>query len=198
MRESPTAAGSTEVAFSVESDTVLLTLYAGSVAGDLSVSVWTFTDTGKEALLFNFPVVSAPTTNLILKRAAITLQRVLIRATYTDACDFEIYARAIQSGLVDTRIVGAANLRMSQVDITSGAAQLLLAASLTDRAGIVVKNWSGAGTVYLGATAAEATVAAGYPLGAKDALAVDLASGQAVWAVADAGTVDVRISEAGN
>lgn len=197
IHETVTAAGVTEAAFSVESDTVLVTLFVSSVGGDLDVEVLTFTDTGREAELFSFPLISAPTTNLILKRAAVTMQRVMIRVTYTGAATYEVYARAIMAGLVDTRILGAANLRMSTAVIVAGPGQLLIPASLSDRSGIVIKNWSVVGNLYLGASPAEATIANGYPLGPKDALAVDLATGQALYATSDA-PIDVRISEAGN
>lgn len=199
ISESTNAAGVTQNECSVQSDTVLVTLWAESLTGTLTVTVYGFTDDDyqRKVALFTFPVINAATTFLLQKRASVTTSRVLVEATYTGACNYEIYLRAVQAGLVDTRIVGANSLRMTQKDIGTSV-DTLLAASLTDRAGIVIKAWSGSGNLYLGATAGEATIGNGYPLGPKDALAIDLSAGQALYAVSDSGTIDVRISESGN
>lgn len=201
VAESRSAAGVTTREVVVQSDTILLTLWCSSIAvgSNLTVKAYSFTDDARlrKVELFSFPVLSAATTFLLQERAAITTARVLIEVTYTGAVEYEIYARAIGAGLSETKILGSTSLRMSQKDVGSGAPVVLLAASLQDRAGILVKNWSDTGTVYLGGTTGEATTAAGYPLAPKDALAVDLAAGQAVYAIASTGTVDVRIVEAG-
>lgn len=199
ISETVSAAGVTERECSVQSDTVLVTLWAEAMTGTLDVTVYSFTDDEyqRKVALFTFPSLSSPTSFLLQKRASVTTSRVLVVVTYTGSCNYEIYLRAVQAGLVETRIVGASSLRMSQKDITP-AVDTILAASLTDRAGIVIKNFSAAGTIFLGGTAPEATTANGYPLGPKDALAIDLAAGQTLYAAADAGTVDVRISESGN
>lgn len=199
ISETTSAAGVTEKECSVQSDTVLVTLWAEALTGSLDVTVYSFTDDehSRKVALFSFPSLSSPTTFLLQKRASVTTSRVLVVVTYSGAANYEIYLRAVQAGLVDTRIVGANSLRMSQKDITP-AVDTILAASLTDRAGIVIKNWSGAATVFLGGSAAQATTSNGYPLGPKDALAIDLAAGQALYAASDAGTADIRISESGN
>lgn len=197
--EAPTAAGTLTKEISVQSDTVMVTLFVDSTAGDLTVNVWGFTDDAyqRKILLFSFPTISSPTTNLVLKRAAITTARVLVEAVYTDTCSYEIYVRAIMAGLSETKILGAAGLTMSQKDVPTGAPTNIIPASLQDRAGVVVKNWSSSGTVYLGATTLEATISNGYPLGPKDAIAVDVSAGVSIYGVADAGVVDLRLSQSG-
>lgn len=199
ISESTSAAGVTQKECSVQSDTVLVTLWAESITGSLTVTVYAFTDEDyqRKVALFTFPSLTAPTSFLLQKRASVTTAKVLVEATYTGACNYEIFLRAVQAGLVETRIVGASSLRMSQKDITTSV-DTLLSASLTDRAGIVIKNWSAAGNLFIGGLTGEADISVGYPLGPKDALAIDLAAGQALYAVAESGTIDVRISESGN
>lgn len=199
LEETTPGAGTTSRECSVQSDTVLATLWVESIAGSLDVTIYAFTDDdhARRVAIASFPSITAPTTFLLQKRGSIATSRVQVEAVYTGIVNYEIYIRAIQAGLVDTRILGANTLRMSQKDVTA-VVSTLLPASLTDRAGIVVKNWSAAGTAFLGGVAGEATQAAGFPLGPKDALAVDLAAGQAVWAISDGGTIDIRISEAGS
>lgn len=200
VSESTTAAGVTRREVVLQSDTILLTLWVNSItSGTLTVKCYSFIgdDFSRKVELFSFPVISAATTILLQDRAPVTTQKVVVEATYTGAVDYEIHARAIQAGLVDTRIVGASTLRMSQATIASGSPTLLIAASLTDRGGVVIKNWSSSGNVYIGATSGEASVASGWPLGPKDALAVDLAAGVSIYAIAETTNIDVRISEAG-
>jgi len=70
--DTPTAPGTTEKEGSVQTDSLLATLWVDSVAsGTLDVSVYTLTDTGKEVLLFSFPTISAPSSSLLLKKAGI-------------------------------------------------------------------------------------------------------------------------------
>lgn len=178
------------------SDTVLVTLWATSVAATLTVEVYAFTDTGKDVLLFSFPVLNAGTTDLLLKRASIATQRVYIKATYAGACDYEVYVRAISGGISDARILGAGSLRVSQADIPP-VATLLIPAALTDRAGIVIKNWSTSGNLYLAESLAKAIAMGGWPLAPRDIIAMDVDAGVSIYAISDAGTLDIRIIEAG-
>lgn len=198
IADAPTGAGSRSQEISIMSDTALVSLYVNSISsGSLTVSVYTLTDVGKEVLLFSFPVLVAGTTNLLLRRASVTMSRVRVQATYTGACDYEVYLRAISGGLSDARILGAGTFQVSQKDVTI-VPSLIVPAALTDRAGMVLKNWSTSGDLYIAETAAKATTLLGWPLAARDALAMDIAAGVEIWAVSSAGTVDLRISEAGS
>lgn len=193
--DSPTAAGSKIVDFSIQSDNVLVSLYGSIIGGTLDVSVYTVGDEGHELLLFSFPQLTAPTVELLLKKSAATLSHIRIKSTWTGASNFSIRAKAIGSGESSVKILGAGDWKVSKIGI-SGAA-LLIAADLTDRAGLVVKNHSLAPTLYLAETLAKATVGIGYPLGPGEAIAMDLAAGQELYAISSSGTVDVRIIEGG-
>ncbi len=194
--ESPLVAGTTVKEGSINSDSLLATLWVTSCSGTLDVTVYTLTDEGKEVELFHFPQISSGTTNLLLKKSGVSLQRFRIQTTYSDACDYEIYIRAINGvGESSVRILGSPDWRASQVDIGTTPA-LLIAAALVDRQGVVVKNWSTTTNLYVGSSAG-VSVGTGFPLAPRDNIALDVASGAAVYAVAEAGTVDVRIAESG-
>jgi hypothetical protein len=159
--------------------------------------VYTLTDVGKELLLFSFPTITAGTTNLLLKKAGVSMQRFRVEATYTGVCQYEVHVRAVEgAGESSVRILGAGEWRTSQATVTT-TASLLIAAALTDRNGVVIKNWSSSNSLFLAETSAKATSALGYPLAPKDAIAMDIAAGAAIYAVAGTGTVDVRIGESG-
>lgn len=198
LAESTSGAGTTVREGSIKSDSLVATLWVDSVSsGSLTVSVYTMTDNGKEILLFSFPTVSAPSTELLLKKSGVSLQRFRVSASYTGTCSYEIYIRAVEGiGESSTRLLGSDNWRVQQDTVTTTAA-ILIPAALTDRNGVLLKNWSGAATIYVAETLLKATSAIGYPLAPKDALAMDIAAGAAVYAVADAGTADVRIAESG-
>jgi hypothetical protein len=90
---------------SVHSDSVLATLWVNSISsGSLTVSVYTLTDSGKEILLFEFPILTAASTNLIMKKSGVSLQRFRVEATYSGVCSYEVYVRSIV-GAVDPLIV---------------------------------------------------------------------------------------------
>lgn len=197
IAEAPTQAGVTTRDGSVKTDSLLATLWVNSTAGNLDVTVYTLTDEGKMVELFHFPTISAGSTDLLLKKSGVSLQRFLVRAEYSGACDYEIYIRAVTgAGESSTRILGASNWRVSQVGITN-VASVLIPASLDDRNGILVKNWDDTGTLYIAEDISKATILEGYPLAPKDALALDIASGASVYAIADELVVDVRIAESG-
>jgi hypothetical protein len=120
------------------------------------------------------------------------MSRFRVVATYTGICQYEVYIRAI-NGVPDSGVFG---WEVSQADVTTTAG-VLIPASLEDRAGLLIKNWSVTSTIFIAEILASATTAIGYPLGPKDAIAMDVAAGSAVYAVSDAGTADIRIVESG-
>jgi hypothetical protein len=175
---------------------VLLTLWAPAVSGTLTVTARPLVNGQVGAPVVTFPVLSGPTTEVLLLRAQVTSEQVQVTLTYSGACTFEVQARAIYGGISDARILGANALAVTQVNVTTSPT-LLVAAALTDRSGLVIKNWSGTSTMYIGQSAVQATTAVGYPLAPKDAIAMDVAAGVSVYAVADVGTADCRLAEAG-
>jgi hypothetical protein len=198
IAESPASAGSTSREGSIQSDSLLVTLWVDSVtSGSLTVTVYTLTDTGKEVGVISFPAVAAPTTQLLLRKSAISLQRFRVVASYTGGCSYEVYVRAIEgSGEASARILGSTNWRVSQETVGTTPV-VLIAAALTDRQGVLVKNWSATANLFIGEDISKADSAVGYPLAPKDALALDIAAGAAVYGVSDVPGADVRIVEAG-
>ena len=181
---------------SLESDTVLVTVHVGSVVGELEVSVHPLAGNQVGDALIVFPKLTGPTASFLMRRAAICPSQIRVVASYTGACTYEVYCRAIQAGLFDARILGSPDWRVSPAEVTTTPA-LLIPASLNDRAGILVKNWSATRNVYLSHTLAGATSAAGYPLAPRDAISMDLSAGSEIYAVAEGGTAELRIVEAG-
>jgi hypothetical protein len=107
-----------------------------------------------------------------------------------------VKVRAVNSGTSDTKILGSDNMRVTQT--TVGVTPIvLIASSLLDRTGLVIKNWSVTQTLYIGESAAKADAAIGYPLAPRDAIAMDVSAGSQVWAVSDAAGADARVIEAG-
>lgn len=182
---------------SVLSDTVLTSLYVTSVtSGTLQVNIYTLTDVGKEVLLYSYPLLSVGTTDLLLRRASVCLQRVRIEAIYTGVCSYEIYARAISGGLSDARIIGSTNWETDQITVGTSPI-ILIPAVLTDRNGVVIKNWSTTQNIFVAESSAKLVANKGYPLAGRDGLALDIAAGAAIWIVSDSPGADVRIAQSG-
>lgn len=196
--ETTTGAGSTSRQGSISSDSLLATLWVDSISsGTLSVSVYTLTDNGKQVLLFSFPDITAGSTDLLLKKAGVSMQRFLVVANYTGVCSYEIYIRAITgAGESSTKLVGAANLQVTQTTVGTSA-QVLIPSSLTDRSGLVIRNWSSTGNLYVSDSLANANTAVAYPIGPKEQLGLDVAAGAVIYAISDSGNLDIRIAEAG-
>ena len=200
LDECPTAAGTKTKDFVVESDSVLASLWIESISGDLDVVITTLDDTGQELDVITFPTQSAPTSNILLRKAGTTLSKLKVTVTYTDAVKYRVTIRAINSGSGDTsiKVSGADDASASQTTVGTSAT-LLIPSALTDRAGLVLKNANAAGgdVLYVGFSAAQASTAVGYPLQPGEALAMDVAAGVSVYGAAGSSTVDVRILEAG-
>lgn len=196
FNSSPTAAGTEEYRFIVEADTVLFSVQASVVSGTLKVEVFTEGTDGAEVRTIEFPELSAPTTDLLLRKASATMQKVVVRATYSGACTFVVRARGTATGEASFRILGANDLVVSKTSVSTTAGAVVTAA-LTDRATVVIKNNnSTTGVLYIAETLAKATTDA-YPVGPQESFVVDIQAGQEIFGVADAGTIDVRIAETG-
>lgn len=198
ISETTIGAGTTIREGSVRTDSILVSLFVGSLSsGSLLVEITTLTDEGKEVNVISFPVVSGPTVNLLLRKSATILQRFKITATYTGICTYEVYVRSISSGgEASTKLLGSGNWRVSQKNV-GPVSGLLIPAALVDRNGLLVKNWSQTVTIFIAESLGSDTVLVGYPLAPKDALALDIAAGSEVWAISDGGTADIRIVESG-
>lgn len=196
QKETVTTSGSKTVDFSIQSDDVLVSLYASVVSGTLDVEVYTVGEEGEEKLLFSFPQLTAPTTELLLKKSAATLSHIRVKTTWSATCTFSIRAKAISAGESSVKIVGAGDWSVEQTTVTTAAA-ILIASDLTDRSGLVIKNYAGGGVLFVAESLAKATTAIAYPLALGESLAMDLAAGQEIYAVSSSGSIDVRIAQGG-
>jgi len=197
LKETTAAAGTKSVIFSVDAENLLVSAAIVSTSGDVNIKVYTQGgDDGQELEIISFPTISSPTSSLVMKKTAQTLQRVRVEVTYTGACSFNIRARGISGASGGVSILGSSSATASAATVTTTAA-ILVPSALTDRKGVVVKNNNLSGTMYVGFAMAQASSSVGYPVGPQEALALDVDSGVEVYAVADAGTIDVRLLEAG-
>jgi hypothetical protein len=198
ITETTTGAGTTAKEGSIASDTLLVSLWVDYVSsGDLTVQVYTLTSEGKQVQTITFPVLATGTTELLLKKSAISLQRFKVVVTYTGVCSYEIYTRAISAGETNAKILGNATWSVNKATI-GVTPQLLIPGALADRRGLVIRNNSSSNQiVYVGESAAAATIANGFPIIPGESFAVDLESGAAVYAVSDLAGADVRYAQAG-
>lgn len=204
INETTTGSGTTNRLFSVDTDSILISLWVDSVGGALDVKIYTYDDTGQEAEVIIFPTISSPTTNIQLRKASTTLANIRVEATYTAATQYRVTAKGIGSGSGDTsiKIAGYEDASSTSSTLVADTTTLLIPSALTDRAGLNIRNWGdGAGgssvIVYLGFTAAEAVPSVGWPMVVGEGLGIDLAAGVALYAHAAGATADVRILQAG-
>lgn len=197
LKEATLAAGTTSREGSIQSDSLLVTLWVDSVSsGALDVDVYTLTDNGKEVLLFSFPQITAPSTELLLKKSGITMQRFRVVTTYSGVCDYEIYVRAIEgAGESSVRIIGPANLETSQIDIPS-TPTVLIPAALEDRIGVTIKNYAGGSVLYVSESSAKLPANA-WPITPGEVWSLDVAAGATIYAQSGGVTLDVRVAQAG-
>lgn len=195
IKESTTQPGVTLRDVGIETDAILLALVVTSITGTLDINVYSVAD-GQKSLLLSFPQISAATTSVLLRRSAITTSSVHIEVIYSGICSYSLQARAVGNGISDTKILGAAGWRVSQQTIGT-TPFLLIPISFSDRAGLLIRNWSSTQTIYIAESSTSATIGIGYPLAPKETLAVDVAAGAEVWGASDAAGADVRIVEAG-
>jgi len=199
IQESTSAAGTTEQTITIDADTVLVSVQATVVTGSLNIEVFTETPEGQSASVIVFPTLTAPTTTLQLREPSTSqvMQRLRFRATYTGSCTYKVRARGLGRGQSNIRIQGNSDWDAKQIDVGTTAIEIIPAA-LTDRQGLVVLNNNlSSGKLYIGPTALKAVTTTGYPIGPQQAIALDIDANSSVYGVADSGTIDIRILEAG-
>jgi hypothetical protein len=190
-------AGTKSIVFTSDSDALLFTLWVDSVsAGTFTVEIYTFTEDGKEVLILSFPAITGPTTELLLRKTAVSLSNIRVEVTQsTGTASFEVRARGLTAGEASSKISGQTEWSVTQAAVSTVVSSLV-PISLTDRNGLVLKN-AGSNTVWIGEVAATAVSAVGWPLSPGESLAMDLKAGQSVWASTSVGTSDMRIAQAG-
>lgn len=197
IHESTTAAGSTSVDGSIQSDSLIATLWVESItAGTLSVSVYTLTDNDKELLLFSFPDITSVSTNLLLRKAGVSMQRFKVVATYTGSCTYEVHVRAVDgAGESSVKILGASSLITDTLTVTTIPAALIPAA-LQDRNGLSLLNYSGGGTLFLSEDISKLPARA-WPVPPGGGWSLDIQAGVTIYAVSSSGSLEVRVAESG-
>lgn len=199
-KESPTAANTVYYDITLENSSVLISLFVRSVSGDLDVTVESYNDDKSEFTeVIVFPTISTPTTNLLLKKAAVAMDNCRIKVVYTAACDYTIHAKGLTIGSTDAKLLGAETGSTSTASITSAAAQVLIPSALTARAGVMFHNFNTtpADILYWSYVQANATTVAGFPLYPGGVVTMDIDAGVAIYATSGGATIDVRIAEVG-
>lgn len=197
LRLEDAVTGEWDIRFTLDADSVLLSLFVTSLSsGNLTVTAYAVADEGKEVEIITFPTITGPTTNLLLRKAAVSLSIVRVRVTSTGPVALDLRARGISAGETSVKIVGASELATSQLTVGTTPTSLL-ASVLTDRLGVVIRNWSTTDTLYVAETALKATPGLGYPIGPGESLGLDLQAGQEVYGAADPSSVDIRVMQAG-
>jgi len=192
-----TGTGETCIDFVLDSaDSILVSLYVRSVsAGTVSATLYTKTLDGEEVAIISFPDITAPTTDLLLKKAAVGLSNMKLCISHTGDAEVSVYGKGIAIGEASVRLLGASEIKTSQVDI-GNTASVLVPSALTDRAGMVIKNYSLVDTLFVAESLAKAISGTAYPMGPGEAMGVDVAAGVELYGISGGGTIDVRILEA--
>lgn len=197
IREDSAPAGSWQCYFTIESDTVLLSLFVETLsAGSVTVTAWTQTEEGREVPIIAFPVLTGPTTELLLRKAPIALNAVRVEVTTTGTATFELRARAIATGEASVRIEAARSWSVNQITVPAAPTNLIPAA-LEDRSGLLIKNYLGNAVLFIAENAAKLIAGEGYPLGPGESVGMDVGAGQEVYGESSGAALDVRIVEAG-
>lgn len=196
IRETKASAGVTKEIVSILAEGALISLYVNSVMGSLNIAVYTLTDEGKRQKLFDFPQINVATPELVIKTVSPTLNLLELECTYSGACDYEVVIRGISSGQVSTRLISPGSISSKQ-SIVGTSPAVLIPATTETRNAVIIKNLAAAGTIYLGGTISEANTATGFPLTVGESLVIDIAGGQAVYAIGTSVGMDIRYMEAG-
>lgn len=196
MDQNVIGSGTVTEIFSIDAESVLLSLYVGTVTADLTVKAYTEGKDGQLVEVIAFPVITAPTTGLLLKKAASVLQRIKVVATYTGDCEFNIRARGVGAEASSVKILGQNSGKNYFTTITT-TPSLLIPTAIVDRVGVAIHNTHPTKLIYMGFTAASCTVADGWEIAPGEKLGLDIASGVDVYAMVTSGTVIAKILEAG-
>lgn len=205
IMETTTGSDTTTVNFSVDADTLLVTLNVISISPGTSLNVKMYGRAGQagsnEKLILSFPTQTTATTELLVQKSAISLSNARIEATYDGVVQYEVWVRGVSGSVGDQTIKivpgGADSLRASQITIGT-TASLLVPPTPFDRAGIIIRNWNQTTSVLYIKEDSTSVTSIGYPLAPLEALAMDVDSNVSVYGQADTGTIDVRILEGGS
>lgn len=192
----PSAAGVHQKTVTISTEGCLFGLYVTSCTGSVQATVSTLTTKGKAVPLFSFPVLTAGTSQILLKKATDVLSRILVTVTIVGTAQYELVLKGTKIGQVEVREVASSNARAVKFTAIS-TPSLLVSTSPLERCGLVLKNTGPATLVYIGFTLSEASVGNGWPLAIGESIAMSLSEGQSIYAVTNGGTADVRCMESG-
>lgn len=195
IKETKSSAGVTVKRVAVAAEGALISLFVNSIMGSLNIAVYTLTSDNRRQKLFDFPQINAATPELVIKTISPTLSLLEFECTYNGACDYELHVRGISSGQVSTKILAPGSLSAKRV-LHGTLPAVLIPATSENRSSVLIKNLSN-GILYLGGSAEEATIATGFPVAAGESIVIDIAGGQAVYAIGTVVGMDIRYMEAG-
>lgn len=181
----------------VQSSGVLLSLFVQSLSGTLDVNVYTLTRAGEEKLIDTFPTISAPTTELILRKQIEVHNHMRVEVITSDAAVFDIRAKGVEAGVSSVTIQGAGTWSVENETITTK--QLLLAADLEDRNGLLIRNANFSGIEILRVAESEAKLDAGIYASVLpgESIQPDLRAGSEIWAESSGAAIRVEVIEIG-
>lgn len=201
ISETVSGSGTLTKRFSIDSDSVLISLAVTATSGTIDVAVYTSaSDTGplaQELLVISFPTILAPTSALIIKKAAAIMGYIRVVVTHSGAATLEVKARGMATGESSVRILGQ-NAATAYATTIGIAPTLLIPASISDRVGIAIHNTSTLDIVYMGFTSAECLSIDAWEISPGEKLGLDIASGVDVYTRAAAGSIKVKLLEAGS
>lgn len=191
-----TEAGSKEIEFEVHADTVLCSLDVLSVTGSVKVEVFTETSDGQETRTIEFASITSSTLEPLIQKAAITMEKVIVKATYTGACEFKVRARGTAIGEASFKILGATTFDTDKLT-ASTTAGILIASALTNRATVAIQNESTTAVVQVSGSLTKVQNDRGWLLKPGASLVIDIQAGQVIYAISTQDNTEVRIAETG-
>jgi hypothetical protein len=195
VREAKAEADSISRVVAMATEGALISLFVSHIMGSLTVSVYTYTEPDKRQKLFDFAPITEPTTELLIKATSPIMSYLEFECIHNGACTYEMHVRGIDANQGSTKILAPAALSAKKV-IHGTLPAVLIPATFMNRSAVIIKNLS-TGTLYLGGSLSEATIATGFPVLAGEAITIDIAGGQAVYAVGTTTGMDIRYMESG-
>jgi hypothetical protein len=178
-----------------QADTILVSVYVRSITTSVKIDVYTVSQDGSKKII-NFPLLTAPTSELVIEQAAATLSNLRLDIDHVGDCDLDVVFRGVTGGTTSNSIVfGAASATAYNIVATSTPA-VLVPSAITDRQGLILKNYGSGDTLFVGFTISEASTASGWPMSQGETIAIDLQAGQAIYAVSSGANINVRVMEA--
>lgn len=191
-------AGTASVRFAIQAETILVSEWVDATSGSVDVVVTTqHSDNTESTSVITFPTINAPTTEIVLRKAAAVMQYITITATWTAACQFTVKARGVSSGLASVTILGS-NVAKNYITTMTPTPTLIIPVALDGREGIALHNTAASQKVYMSFTLANCNPTVGWEIGPGEKLGLDIAGGVTLYGMVVAGSEVVKVLEAGS